>query len=1211
MQQNPRHMAAALTLPTSSTIVPGLLILQGNRAEQLSSTVLEFLARNPLDPLEPEVVLVQSNGVAEWFRMAMAEHSRICAAAQVELPGRFLWRTYRQVLGLQNVPAQSPVDKSALTWRLLRTLPGLVQQSDFAPLAQYLQPNEPERLWQLAGRLADLFDQYQVYRPDWLGDWADGRNQLHSAQGKGMLVPGEQLWQPALWRAVLGGLTQQQRQATRPQIHQRALAALQSGAAEPFAPVFAQLPRRVVLFGMSHVPVPLLELLAALAPYTQVILAVPNPCRFHWADAIDGRELLAMERRRHPLRNSTHLADLPPESLHAHAHPLLVAWGRQGRDFVRQLDAFDDAQAMQAKFALPRVDLFDDDKDPHAPWLTQVQNHIRDLDPLQDHHRDELASDDKSIVFHSTHSALREVEVLYDQLLALLAQPPGNIALAPRDIVVMVPDIEPFAPAIRAVFGQLPRTDARHIPWGIADLSARASHPFVGALDWLLRIPQQRCKLSELQALLDVPAIAARLQLGEGDAEQLAAWIASAGIRWGLNAAQRADLGLAACDNQNTLDFGLQRMLLGYAAGSAQFDGIAAWDDIGGLDAELAGVLATLLQRLRVWADTCQTEATPLEWADRFRRVLATFATPVNDDDKLLMQALEAALCDWLAACEQAEFDGPLPLTIAREAWQQALDAPHLSQRFRSGGVTFCTLMPLRAIPFEVVCLLGMNDGDYPRRSPRSDFDLMALPGTARPGDRSRQGDDRQLMLEALLSARRVLYISWAGHSARDNSEQPPSVLVSQLRDYLEAGWGAKALRHRTTEHPLQPFSRRYFEGDAKYHTYAREWRAAHEVQVPVDNAVPVEAARVPTDAMPVATLARLGSFVRHPARSFLRERLGVVFERAEDQISDDESFAVKGLDEYQLVTEVLQALDAADAASAVPQEPSDVLRQALSELRTAGRLPMAGLGKRAEQALLAELVPVAQEWHAQLEQWCHTAPRIRVTYPYLAGETASINIADSTQYTCARGSFDQIISGYPSLDDWIGPLRSAADGRVAVLQRSASRVLLKKPAAPKAPMLRPDKFLASWLQALAAAACGVKLHGVLVARDATVTWPPMNTELAQQVLADVLAVWHDQLQAPAPLPLPLATSLLQAQGKDAEITYDGSESTQGQPGEAAEPEWERFYPDFESLCADGRFEQLAALLHAPLAQWVSSLQATRHAAQTTHLDDGDDEDDA
>ena len=229
----------------------------------------------------------------------------------------------------------------------------------------------------------------------------------------------------------------------------------------------------------------------------------------------------------------------------------------------------------------------------------------------------------------------------------------------------------------------------------------------------------------------------------------------------------------------------------------------------------------------------------PITWAARCRRLLPALFEAADDGDRALIAALDQALTHWLQATEAAGFDAELPLPVLREAWLGALDAPGGGQRFRAGGVTFCTLLPLRAIPFEVVCLLGMNDGDYPRRAPRNDFDLMALPGQARPGDRSRRDDDRQLMLDALLSARRVLYVSWTGRSVRDNQALPPSVLVAQLRDHLAAVWGNEVVEERTTEHPLQPFSRRYFEGDAALFTHAREWRAAHSAEPPAQPPAP------------------------------------------------------------------------------------------------------------------------------------------------------------------------------------------------------------------------------------------------------------------------------------------------------------------------------------------------------------------------------------
>ncbi|MFC7206618.1 exodeoxyribonuclease V subunit gamma [Comamonas endophytica] len=554
----------------ASTLQPGLIALHGNRTETLAETVFSWLRAHPLGALEQEVVLVQSNGMAEWFKMGMAEALGVCAAARVELPARFLWRTYRQVLGAAAVPRQSPLDKTALTWRLMRQLPECAAQDGYESIAGFLSPGDPERLLQLAERLADLFDQYQIYRSDWLDDWAAERDVLRTPGKPDIPVPEEQIWQPKLWRCILAGLSEAERASTRPELHRQVIAALE-GDTPPARPIA----RRVVLFGMSHLPLSMLQTLAAMARHSQILLAVPNPCRFHWADAIDGRELLRMQRRRQPLKNGRDLAALPLEMMHAHAHPLLSSWGRQARDYVRQLDAFETVLPAGAVAELPRVDIFDEEVDPEAPLLAQVQQAIRDMVPLGEHPRSAVPRSDRSIVFHCAHSIVRELEVLHDQLLELLAEPapPGGRALQPRDVVVMVPAIEGVAASIRAVFGQYGRHDPRHIPFDIADLSASDNNPLVAALQWLLRLPRQRCRLSELRDLLDVPAVSARFGLDPENLPQLSAWMAGAGIRWGLNAKQRGALGLEACGEQNSAWFGLHRMLLGFASGSGPHTG--------------------------------------------------------------------------------------------------------------------------------------------------------------------------------------------------------------------------------------------------------------------------------------------------------------------------------------------------------------------------------------------------------------------------------------------------------------------------------------------------------------------------------------------------------------------------------------------------------------------------------------------------------------
>jgi exodeoxyribonuclease V gamma subunit len=1130
----------------SAEIGTGLLVLHGNRLELLKEAVVDWLQRQPLAPLEAEVFLVQSNGVAEWLKMALAQARGVCAAARVELPARFLWRSYRQVLGRQSVPALSPLDEIPLTWRLMRLLPRLLERPELAPLARFLDGGDVGRRLQLARRLADLYDQYQVYRADWLEIWGHGHDQLRRADGEAVDVPDDQRWQPLLWRALLEELAEDERLAVRPVIHRRFLAALDAGQV-PRSPVA----RRVVVFGMSQLPMQMLEALSALSGHAQVLLAVVNPCQYHWADIIDGRELLQMQRRRFQHRAERDLAAVSLEEMHAHAHPLLAAWGRQGRDFVRQLDAFD-AHALGQETALPRIDLFDTDGGPGDTLLARVQAAIRDLVPMAEHPRrapEDFDPADGSIVFHVAHSVQREVEVLHDALLALLAAPPGGRPLRPRDILVMVPDIAAFAPGIRAVFGQYGLNDARHIPYGIADLQQRGHVPLFVALEWLLRLPRQRCRLTEVRDLLDVPALARRFDVAQDDLPCIAQWLTGAGVRWGLDAGHRAALGLSACGAQNTWVFGLRRMLLGYAAGDgAAWAEIEAYGEVGGLEAAVAGSLAVLVDELHRWHELAASDATPDEWAVRARRLLESFFDPSDEAERQLLALAQEALQAWLEACQAAGFDEAVPLEVLREGWLAGLDEPTLRRRFLDGGVTFCTLMPMRSIPFEVVCLLGMNDGDYPRRTHRADFDLMALPGQRRPGDRSRRDDDRYLVLEALLSARRQLYVSWSGRSVRDNSEQPPSVLISQLRDYLDGGWGEGLSKRLTTEHPLQPFSRRYFEAGA-LRTWAREWRAAHHA----GEADAVEAPRFEAESQ-VLTLARLAAFVKNPVSEYFVRRLNVRFDEGEAPGEDDEPFGINGLEAWLLITELL-----ADAQHCTAEE---IARRA-QRIQRSGRLPMNAIGERQREELLKPAQWMHRRWLQLQREFPEAAPKEALTFEH-----------DGVR-----------------LEDWLTDLRQGAGG--PVLLKLSPSVLQKKGVA------RSDKFTDEWVRQLVASACGVGLQGRIVSRDAVLALQPLPQSEAADVLRTLLSLWRQGMEAPLPLACRTALAFV-SDGKPAEV-YDGGGFNPVAP-EGAEPCLARLYPDFEALVADGRFETLAPQLYGPLHAWarggVSVLEASADAQE-------------
>ncbi|RYY69465.1 MAG: exodeoxyribonuclease V subunit gamma, partial [Comamonadaceae bacterium] len=358
---------------------------------------------------------------------------------------------------------------------------------------------------QLAQRLADLYDQYQVYRADWLQDWAEGHDRIQTLRHGAHALPDDQRWQALLWRALLADAGPDGLAGSRAGVHQRFIDALTTAHRERPA----GLPRRVVVFGISALPAQTLQALQALSRHVQVMLFVHNPCRHHWTDIVADQDLLRGAYKRHARRPGMPLA-LDDASLHQHAHPLLAAWGKQGRDYLHLVDSIDEPDTYRAAWhgvGAGRIDLFSDDEVPAHGLLQQLQDDILNLRPLAETRALWPAVDparDRSLRFHSAHSAQREVEVLHDQLLARFDADP---TLQPRDVIVMLPAVDGYAPHIEAVFGRLPRSDARHIPYTVADQGQRGQEPLLVALELLLRLPDSRLAASDVLDLLDVGAL--------------------------------------------------------------------------------------------------------------------------------------------------------------------------------------------------------------------------------------------------------------------------------------------------------------------------------------------------------------------------------------------------------------------------------------------------------------------------------------------------------------------------------------------------------------------------------------------------------------------------------------------------------------------------------------------------------------------------------
>ena len=847
-----------------------LRLFTSNRLENLAEALAEGVRRPLRSAFEPETILVQSQGMARWLKLQLARHHGICCNVRFPFPRAFSYEAFQAVLG--DLPAEAAYDPELLTWQVMKQMPALLGQPGFEALKNYLGTERDSRkLYQLADRIAYVFDQYLVFRPDLVRQWEAGADQG---------------WQAKLWREVSAPFREQHPAA----LHARLIQHLEQAA----GPV-PGLPERVAIFGVSALPPFYLRIFAALARHLEVSLYLLQPCEQFWGYISSAREQEKTLKRAG--KGAAEAGQLHLER----GNRLLASMGQLGRDFLLLLhEAGNWHESEPSLFAPPTQE--------HL--LSCVQSDILNLEDRAtgESARKTITDKDDSLQVHSCHSPLRELEVLYDHLLDWFERDPE---LAPRDILVMIPDIELYAPYIQAVFGS-PEQEAFRIPFSLADRTARTQSHLLETFLSFLNLADSRLGASRVLALLESAPVRRKFGLAEDDLELARHWVEEVRIRWGQDQQQRAGLGLPAW-SENTWRHGLERLLLGYAlAGNGQevFKGILPCDDIEGNPAEVLGRLAEFLERLFAALGSLKTARPLNEWAATFHSILGGFFE-AGDEEAQELQVLVTCFEKLTRAAERAGFDQPVELAVVLERLNRDLSEDYFGAGYLTGGVTFCALKPMRSIPAKVICLLGMNDRSFPRTSPQLSFDLMAQ--KRQLGDRSSREDDRYLFLETLISARQRLYISYVGQSIKDNSEAPPSVVVSELLDYVAQGFDLSGRDivegHVLTRHRLQAFSTAYFKGGRLF-SYSRENLKASQVISPER--------RLPGDFVPRplacpepdwrrVTMQALAEFFCNPAKFLAVKRLGLRLPSEAAAMDEREAFGLEGLDRYQLQQELLE----------------------------------------------------------------------------------------------------------------------------------------------------------------------------------------------------------------------------------------------------------------------------------------------------------------
>jgi exodeoxyribonuclease V gamma subunit len=870
-------------------------MLHIHRAERADGLVeaLGGVVAEPLgDAMATEIVAVPTRGVERWVTQRLSARlgaspgraDGVCANIEFPFPGRLVGGAVAAATGVDR--DSDPWLPERSVWPLLDVVDACLEEPWLVTLAAHLggASKDPDPMYRKARRfgvvrhVADLYDRYAVHRPEMLRGWAGG----HDTDGAGGALPSEAVWQAELWRRL------------REQIGQASPAERLAGACQRLQvePGLVDLPDRLSLFGLTRLPASYLDVLRALAVGRDVHLFLLHPSPVLWeriADAPKPRTILR--------RAEDPTAELP-------SHPLLASWGQDAREMQLVLTASAATTPVQDDHRPVK-------RDPDPTLLQRIQADIRaDRPPAglpmpgEPDSRPPLDRDDRSLQVHSCHGRARQVEVVRDAILHLLAEDP---TLEARDVIVMCPDIEAFAPLVHATFGAadvnddeayaaLP-DDARppDLRVRLADRSLRQTNPVLGVVSELLDLADARLTGAQVLDLASREPVRRRFRLDDDDLARVEEWVADTGVRWGLDGAHRGHFGLDGLE-ANTWRAGVDRMLLGVAMADENQRLIGETlplDDVGSGDIDLAGRLAELIDRLQATLLTLTEQKTIGAWAEAVARA-ADALTATSPGDAWQGAQLQRILDDVVT---EASFDGvpnaiALSLPEIRTLLTDRLRGRPTRANFRTGHLTVCTLVPMRSVPHRVVCLLGLDDGSFPRRTAIDGDDLVSA--DAWVGDRDPRSEDRQLLLDALLAATDHLVITYNGRDERTNAERPPAVPVGELLDVVDrtvcTGEPRTGARSRVVlHHPLQPFDARNFTVGALVPQRAWSFDA-----VALEGAVALTGARhrpelflpapLPDAATDPAEVDQLVRFVQHPVKAFLRQRLNVsLTDRAED----------------------------------------------------------------------------------------------------------------------------------------------------------------------------------------------------------------------------------------------------------------------------------------------------------------------------------------
>ncbi len=879
-----------------------------NQVEQLFDLLKENLF-DSATPFARRMIVVPSPAMKSWLMLRMAKDPSLGIAAGLEIS--YLDQTLDTINNLLHKNTQQSITPLTIALAIeqeirtaIATYSNLnqIEQNIWKPLLHYLKidltsPYKPSRqsnrrLTALSEKLASLFIQYGKFAGTMIHEW-ESQKVTH--------------WQQQIWNNLFNSKT---------------------GKGWPYpikqftSHLHTQLPRddvQVHLFAMSYVSPIQHRFLTQLSTQAVIKYYVLSPCQAFWSNIVSDKETHRLQKfwKKQKVSISQQKA---LEELLRDNNPLLANFGRIGREMAKQIE---ESEAITIeRYSLPSniqenesyqslyidEDIIWQDNKHSLTMLQAIQTDMTLLRNPDATDKIPLQNNDNSLQIHAASSKMREVQILYNTLLQIIDQhATDSDPVIPESIVVMAPDINAYAPFIRAIFGA---TDSV-LEAQIMDLGMPAQSPFIQAFLHLLSLPFSRWEATVILQMFEFPAFQKRHQLSNQDLNEIREWIGSAKIRWGQNAIHRDELllrdhcqhGMVECSKQGTWDWAAQTLLNNITTNVNPLD-------IDSTDGPLLGKWLELLHSLN--SDLkCLNDGTSLtleEWSLYLRCLSETY---LRETDGSEMHSILHAFIDHFRQVGQVLESGNYPFSTILHHLKVSLNKPQPSFRETAlSSVRFCSMMPMRAIPAQVVAILGMNDGDYPRQD--AALSLNQMRGKEVDYTPSQVDYDRYLFLETLLSARRYFVITYI-NTGEDNKERPPSLLTTELLNYIDKAYtldNALPSEKCIHKHPFYSFDKSYFTKDCLTPSFSKQdYNAAlafyHTEKKPKTSFVSDFSIAFPPKVIPEETihvhLKDLNSFAKNPIKTYFNKTLGIYFDNSKNQVLNNEDIAFSHLQKYAL----------------------------------------------------------------------------------------------------------------------------------------------------------------------------------------------------------------------------------------------------------------------------------------------------------------------